>query len=82
MKHSLYVKAAVVLLRWDIEREHRAWRRAHRRIAVDFPHLNEHLLRDIGIDPDGRMNFTPAPHVTASRRAKHLRRLLRFRHTT
>ncbi|MCE0495713.1 DUF1127 domain-containing protein [Vibrio salinus] len=54
MKHSIYIRLAVWLIRADIYREERALERKIKRSAHDIPWDNPHLLRDIGLESDGR----------------------------
>ncbi|MDW6003118.1 DUF1127 domain-containing protein [Vibrio mangrovi] len=54
MRHSIYLSLAALLIRADLRREERAWRRKVRRSAYDIPWDNPHLLRDIGLEADGR----------------------------
>lgn len=81
MRHSIYIRLATVLLTVDLKREEREWRRSVRRLRSGIPWENAHLLRDIGLDTEGRPVGTLAepPAVTAQRRARHLRRLVRSR---
>ncbi|MDC0610278.1 DUF1127 domain-containing protein [Vibrio sp.] len=53
MKHSLYITLATWLIRADIRHEERRWKRKINRTARDIPWDNPHLLRDIGLSPDG-----------------------------
>ncbi|WP_413111065.1 hypothetical protein [Thaumasiovibrio sp. DFM-14] len=77
MSQSIYLKLAVIFIRLDIHREQQAWRQMHRRIQIDLPSLNSHLLRDIGIEPDGRMQYSQPTRKQAQRTMRHLRRTLR-----
>ncbi len=82
MSQSLYLKMAVAFVRLDLNREHRAWLKANRRVRVDFPHLNAHLLRDIGIESDSRVQMSRPPQEKATRTVRHLRRYLSSRRVT
>nr|WP_087016355.1 hypothetical protein [Thaumasiovibrio subtropicus] len=82
MTQSLYIKLAVLFIRLDIYREEREWRAAHRRVKIDYPHLNAHLLRDIGADPDGRIAYNAPPKQRATKTVRHLRRYLSSRRIT
>lgn len=83
MSHSIYLKLATVLVKADLRREERAWKRKVRRSAYEIPWHNEHLLRDIGLDLDGRpIGRSEAPKAKAERRIRHLRRVLTARITT
>ncbi|SHF74910.1 DUF1127 domain-containing protein [Vibrio gazogenes] len=54
MRHSLYLSLAAWLIRADLRREERVWRRKVSRSAYDIPWDNPYLLRDIGLEADGR----------------------------
>ncbi|MBW3697075.1 DUF1127 domain-containing protein [Vibrio sp. T187] len=80
MRHSIYLKLATVLVRADLRREEKAWQRKLRRSAYDLPWNNAHLLRDIGLESDGRpVGFSEPEAVKAERRVRHLRRVLSAR---
>ena len=83
MKHSIYLTLATVLIKADLRREERAWKKKVRRSAYDIPWHSEHLLRDIGLGLDGRpLGKSEAPQVKMQRRIGHLRRVLTARITT
>ncbi|GAB2637112.1 DUF1127 domain-containing protein [Vibrio panuliri] len=80
MNQSIYLKLATVLVKADLRREERAWKRRVRRSAHEIPWHNEYLLRDIGLDRDGRpLGKSVDPEVKAERRIRHLRRVLTSR---
>lgn len=80
MSHSVYLKLATLLVKADLSREERAWRRKIRRSAHHIPWENAHLLRDIGLESDGRpIGLSEPAHVKAERRIRHLRRVLSAR---
>ncbi|WP_343291164.1 DUF1127 domain-containing protein [Vibrio harveyi] len=80
MRHSIYLKLATVLLKADLKREEKQWQRMVRRSSHDIPWTNEHLLKDIGLDKDGRSIRTSVPDaVKVDRRVRHLRRVLTSR---
>lgn len=80
MRHSVYLKLATVLIRADLRREDREWKRKVRRSAYDLPWENAHLLRDIGLEVDGRpIGFSEPEAITIERRVRHLRRALSAR---
>ncbi|GAK85125.1 hypothetical protein JCM19238_2705 [Vibrio ponticus] len=80
MNQSIYLKLATLLVKADLRREERAWKRKVRRSAHEIPWQNEHLLRDIGLDREGRpIGESLAPQVKAERRIRHLRRVLTSR---
>lgn len=80
MSHSVYLKLATVLVKADLKREEREWKRKLRRSAYELPWENKHLLRDIGLEQDGRpIGFTEPDSVKAERRIRHLRRVLSAR---
>lgn len=80
MRHSIYLKLATVLLKADLKREEKQWQRMVRRSSHDIPWTNEHLLKDIGTDKDGRSTQASVPDaVKVERRVRHLRRVLTSR---
>ncbi|MDO6497817.1 hypothetical protein [Photobacterium sanguinicancri] len=81
MRQSVYLRLAVLFVRADLHREQQAWRHANRRIEVDFPHLTDHLLRDIGIGKDRRLEVEFGASL-AQRKTRHLRREFRSRQLT
>ncbi|WP_047049769.1 hypothetical protein [Vibrio mexicanus] len=83
MRHSIYLKLATLLVRADLRHEEREWKRKVRRSAYDIPWDNPHLLRDIGLESDGRaIGHTMPEHIKVERRVRHLRRVLSSRITT
>lgn len=78
MRQSVYLHLAVLLIRLDIHREHEAFRRDRRRILANLPHLSQHVLKDIGVERDGRMKvgLTSSP---AERKVYNLRRRFKSR---
>ncbi|EGA67333.1 DUF1127 domain-containing protein [Vibrio brasiliensis] len=80
MSHSVYLKLATLLVKADLRREEQQWKRKLRRSAFDIPWNNAHLLRDIGLEQDGRpVGLTEPDSVKAERRIRHLRRVLSSR---
>ncbi len=80
MRHSIYLKLATLLLKADLKREENEWQRKVRRSAHDIPWTNAHLLKDIGLDQDGRSTRASVPDtVKVERRVRHLRRMLTAR---
>lgn len=80
MSHSVYLKLATILVKADLRREEREWKRKVRRSAFDIPWENAHLLRDIGLEHDGRpMGVSLPDSVIVERRMRHLRRVLTTR---
>lgn len=80
MRHSIYLKFATLLLKADLKREENEWQRKVRRSAHDIPWTNVHLLKDIGLDQDGRSTRVSVPDtVKVERRVRHLRRVLAAR---
>jgi len=83
MSRSIYLHLAVFLVKADLKREERAWKRKIRRTVHDIPWDNAHLLRDIGLDTDGRTIGSRTPeHVLVDRRIRHLRRIHRSKIVT
>lgn len=81
MRQSVYLRIAVFFIRLDIQREDAAWRRNYRRVTVDLPNYSAHLLRDIGVEKDGRIAWEPAS-TQAARKARHLRQKYKSRLVT
>ena len=80
MSHSVYLKLATLLVKADLRREEREWKRRVRRSAFQIPWENAHLLRDIGLEQDGRpVGQTEPDSVKAERRIRHFRRVLSAR---
>lgn len=80
MRNSIYLQLATVLLKADLKREEKQWQRMVRRSSHDIPWTNEHLLKDIGLDKDGRSTQASVPDaVKVERRVRHLRRVLTSR---
>ncbi|MCS0378165.1 DUF1127 domain-containing protein [Vibrio diabolicus] len=80
MRHSIYLQLATLLLKADLKREEKEWQRTIRHTAHDVPWTNVHLLRDIGLDSDGRSTRANVPDaVKVERRVRHLRRVLTSR---
>lgn len=83
MRTSIYLTVATWLIKADIHKEEREWKRRYRRNAHELPLYSEHLLRDIGLDTEGRpLGHVAPPHVVAKRKARHLRRELHSRIAT
>ncbi|WP_375751256.1 DUF1127 domain-containing protein [Vibrio sp. HN007] len=81
MSHSVYLTLATFLIKADLRREEREWKKKIRKSVHDIPWHNAHLLRDIGLEADGRSVGTPSlpDHVIAERRVRHIRRVLNAR---
>ncbi len=79
MRHSIYLHLAVLFVKADLHREENKWRRQARRTAYHIPWDNEHLLRDIGLERDGRCHVSVPTHVLAERRVRRLRQILTSR---
>lgn len=83
MSRSIYLYLAVLLVKADLKREERIWKRKLRRSVYDIPWENKHLLKDIGLDTDGRaVGYSQPNHVIVERRIRHLRRVHRSRIVT
>ncbi|MCL9781395.1 DUF1127 domain-containing protein [Vibrio sp. S4M6] len=83
MRHSIYLKLAVLLVQADLRREEREYRKALRREAFLSPWQNEHLLKDIGLDREGRTTVVSVPvQVKAKRTVRLLRQSLHIRPVT
>ncbi|QUM74899.1 DUF1127 domain-containing protein [Moritella sp. 24] len=83
MRHSIYLHLAVLFVRADIRREERVWLAKVRRAKNEIPLGNTYLLKDIGLNADGRPLCSSAPRdVAATRRVRHLRRACRLKIAT
>ncbi len=84
MRHSIYLKLATALVYADLRREEREWKRKVRRSSYELPWENTHLLKDIGIEADGRPigGHSEPEAVTVERCVRHLRRVLSARIVT
>lgn len=82
MRHSIYLSLAILCVKADLKREERQWRQKIRRSAYDIPWHNQHLLRDIGLDKDGRsVQHADSNQLVATRRVYSIRRLFRVRNS-
>lgn len=80
MRYSVYLQLATLLIRADLRREERAWKRRIRRSAYMIPWHSQHLLKDIGLAQDGRpMGQTWPVDQRATRHVRHLRHILNRR---
>lgn len=83
MRHSIYLHLATLFVRADLRRENRVARAKLRRATHEIPWGNTYLLRDIGLNADGRPLCGSEPHaVTAKRHIRHLRRVLSLKTVT
>ncbi len=83
MRHSLYLHLAVFFVRADIRREERVWLAKTRRASSEIPLGNAYLLKDIGLNVDGRPLCSALPRdIAAKRRVRHLRRACRLKIAT
>ncbi|KAB2824381.1 DUF1127 domain-containing protein [Aliivibrio finisterrensis] len=83
MRHSLYLRLATLLIKADLAREEREWKRKVRKVQYEIPWGNEYLLRDIGLHIDGRtISDLEVPAIKTERQIRHLRRLVRLRIAT
>ena len=83
MGHSIYLQLATLLVGADLRREERQWQRNVRRHAFELPFNSQHLLKDIGLESDGRAIGVSVPDsIKAERHIRHLRRVLSMRITT
>ncbi|UGA54295.1 hypothetical protein [Vibrio sp. VB16] len=83
MSRSIYLHLAVLLVKADLKREERVWKRKLRRSVYDIPWESAHLLKDIGLETDGRtIGYSQPSHVIVERRIRHLRRVHRSRIVT
>ncbi|MEI8635031.1 DUF1127 domain-containing protein [Vibrio sp. PP-XX7] len=78
MRHSLYLSLATLLIRADLRREERRWKRKVR--ACDIPWGNAHLLRDIGLESNGyHIGECMPEEERVARRVRSIRRLILLR---
>lgn len=83
MSRSIYLRVAFLLVKADLKREEREWKRKIRRSAFDIPWENPHLLRDIGLEADGRpIGHSEPAHISIERRIRHIRRVSRLKIVT
>ncbi|MDD9175604.1 DUF1127 domain-containing protein [Aliivibrio finisterrensis] len=83
MRHSLYLRLATLLIKADLAREEREWKRKVRKVQYEIPWGNEYLLRDISLHIDGRtISDLEVPAIKTERQIRHLRRLVRLRIAT
>ncbi|MFW7525069.1 DUF1127 domain-containing protein [Vibrio ostreicida] len=83
MNHSLYLTFATLLIKADLRREERIWKRYVRRNHCQVPWNNTHLLKDIGLEANGySMGYSEPDNVKMTRRIRHLRRALSARIST
>jgi hypothetical protein len=78
MRQSVCLHLAVLLIRLDIHREHEVFRHERRRILANLPHLSRHVLKDIGVERDGRMKVGLTT-CSAERKVYNLRRRFKSR---
>ncbi|PWI32098.1 DUF1127 domain-containing protein [Vibrio albus] len=81
MKQSFYIQLAIFFVKADLRREERQWQRKVRRSAYDIPWHSEHLLRDIGLDREGRATSASNAAI-AEHRVHHYRRIISSRPVT
>ncbi|MGO1297286.1 MAG: DUF1127 domain-containing protein [Vibrio sp.] len=84
MSQSLYLKAAVLLIRADLHLEERRWHNKIRKQAHHLPLMSAYMMRDIGFELSthiATMNTMPDT-VKVQRRLYHIRRMLSSRITT
>ncbi|TDM55223.1 DUF1127 domain-containing protein [Aliivibrio fischeri] len=83
MRHSIYLRLAILLIKADLAREEREWKRAVRKVQYEIPWGNEYLLKDIGLHLDGRtISDLEQPVFKAECQVRHLRRFIRLRIAT
>lgn len=83
MSRSIYLHLAVLFVKADLKREEKAWKKELRRNVYDIPWNNTHLLKDIGLEADGRtIGYSIPTHIAVERRIRLLRRVHRTRIAT
>ncbi|GAM64284.1 hypothetical protein JCM19232_954 [Vibrio ishigakensis] len=80
MRESVLIKLATGLIYLDIKHQEHQWKAARRRHSYISHWNNAHLLRDIGLDSEGRA--THGKVMSAEHKVKLLYRALRWRTTT
>ncbi len=76
MRQSIYLILATTLIKADIYNEQRKKRKQQRPQLLNDLFLSEHLMRDIGLQPDGSViNDTIPAAAKAKKTVCHLRRL-------
>ncbi|MEI6897019.1 MAG: hypothetical protein V5786_05955 [Psychromonas sp.] len=77
MRQSIYLILATTLIKADINRELRKKRKLLRPEKLQYLYLTAHLMRDIGIQPDG---FVIGERFPSLVQAKRTVRYLRYLH--
>ncbi|MGF1764501.1 DUF1127 domain-containing protein [Aliivibrio kagoshimensis] len=76
MRQSIYLKAALLLIKIDIYQQNRKVKMRLRPERLDLPYVNSYLLKDIGLDSEGIVQgITFGESDRATRTVRHLRRL-------
>jgi len=74
MRQSLFIILATTLIKADIHNESRKKRKLQRAERVKYLYFNAHLMRDIGLQPDGFFVGEKFPaSLKAKRTVRHLR---------
>jgi hypothetical protein len=80
MRQSLYIKLATFFIRAELQRESREWKSRVRRASFDTPWDNQYLLKDIGLEFDGRaIGVSESGKLNTERKVRHLKRMVRSR---
>ncbi|KJY79652.1 hypothetical protein [Vibrio nigripulchritudo] len=76
MSQSIYIRLAFWLVKSELKREEKTWKREVRKEYFSIPWQNPHMLKDIGFESDGRtVGHDEPPKVIAERRIRILKKL-------
>lgn len=76
MRQSIYLKAALLLIKFDIYQQNKKVQISYRPERLELPYTNHYLLRDIGLDNEGiSQGIEFGESDRAIRTVRHLRRL-------
>ncbi|MDP2572597.1 hypothetical protein Q8W40_10430 [Vibrio penaeicida] len=80
MNQSIYIHLAFWLVKAELKREERAWKKKVRQQYAEIPHQSQHMLKDIGMNYEGAATVSNASSkTTAMRRILTLKRLVSLR---
>lgn len=77
MRQSIFLLLATTLIKADIHNEQRKLRKRLRPVKIANLYLSDHLMQDIGLQPDG---FAIGERFPATIKAKRTVRYLRYLH--
>lgn len=77
MSQSIYIHLAFWLVKAELKREERDWKKKVRQQYAEIPHQSQHMLKDIGMNHEGVAAIPSAsPKTIAKRRILTLKRLV------